>query len=155
MVRSARQLGDSRRVTRERARDQAELRVRVVLRVDLDVLAPLVRELVLGETGVHRAGLDAGVAVDALVGIDEELLGGLVVGLVGRRVDAVDGTDLDARVVLLSDAGLGDDVGHGWFSPSLAASVVPGIRFKPPRGLAAGRSDILGKLAPRPPRPPK
>jgi hypothetical protein len=29
-------------------------------------------------------------------------------------MDAVDGTDLDARVVLLSDAGLGDDVGHGW-----------------------------------------
>src|SRR4029078_13692267 len=28
------------------------------------------------------------------------------------RVDAVDRADLDARVVLLSDAGLGDDVGH-------------------------------------------
>jgi hypothetical protein len=27
-------------------------------------------------------------------------------------VDAVDGTDLDTRVVLLADAGLGDDVGH-------------------------------------------
>ena len=31
-------------------------------------------ELVLGEAGVDRAGLDAGIAVDALVGIDEELL---------------------------------------------------------------------------------
>src|SRR5204863_5263005 len=101
----------------------AELRLRVVLGVDLDVLRPLVRELVLGEAGVNRARLDAGVAVDALVGIDEKLLDVLVVRLVGRRVDAVNGTDLDARIVLLPDAGLGDDVGHGWLSPSLAASV--------------------------------
>src|SRR5205814_9113476 len=114
------------------------LRVRVVLRVDLDVLAPFVRELVLGEAGVHGAGLDAGVAVDALVGIDEELLGGVVVGLVGGRVDAVDGTDLDARVVLLSDAGLGYDVGHGWFSPSLAASGSVESRSTAPRPLPQG-----------------
>ena len=43
-------------------------------------------------------------------GIDKELLDVLVVGLVGGRVDAVDRTDLDARVVLLADARLGDHV---------------------------------------------
>src|SRR2546423_3196992 len=84
----------------------------VVLGVDLGVLLPLVRELVLGEAGVHRAGLDAGVAVDALVGVDVEHLDLVVVGLVRRRVDAVDGTDLDARVVLGPDAGLCDYIGH-------------------------------------------
>ena len=75
-------------------------------------LAHSAGELVLGEAGVDRAGLDAGVAVDALVGVDVEHLDAVVVGLVGRRVDAVHRTDLDARVVLGADAGLGDDVGH-------------------------------------------
>ena len=70
-------------------------------------------ELVLGEARVDRARLDAGVAVDALLGVDVEHLDLVVVGLVGRRVDAVDRADLDAGVVLGADAGLGDDVGHG------------------------------------------
>src|SRR6185312_12067836 len=86
------------------------LPARVVLRVDLGVLGPLLGELVLGEAGIHGARLDAGVAVDALVGVDVELLDPLVVGLVGGRMDAVDRAYLDAGVVLLSDAGLGDDV---------------------------------------------
>lgn len=47
---------------------------REVLGVEAGELLPLVGELVLGEAGVDRAGLDAGVAVDALVRIDEELL---------------------------------------------------------------------------------
>ena len=46
----------------------------VVLGVDRRVLRPLLGELVLGEAGVDRARLDAGVAVDALVGVDVELL---------------------------------------------------------------------------------
>ena len=78
----------------------------------LGEVGPLVGELVLGEAGVDGAGLDAGVAVDALVRVDEEHLDLVVVGLVGRRMDAVDGADLDAGVVLGSDAGLGDDIGH-------------------------------------------
>src|SRR4051794_34814234 len=86
------------------------------VRVDLDVLLPLVGNLVLGEARVDRAGLDAGVAVDALLGIDVELLDLVVVGLVRRRVDAIDRADLDARVVLGPDAGLRDHVGHGRFS---------------------------------------
>src|SRR5437588_4479085 len=84
----------------------------VVLRVRLRVLLPLVRELVLREAGIDRAGLDAGVAVDALVGVDVEHLDGVVVGLVRGRVDAVDRADLDTRVVLGPDAGLCDYVRH-------------------------------------------
>src|SRR3954465_7619303 len=84
-----------------------------VLRVDLAEALPLVGHLVLGEARVDRARLDAGVAVDALLRVDVELLDGVVVGLVRSRMDAVDRADLGAGVVLLSDAGLGDDVGHG------------------------------------------
>ena len=71
------------------------------------------RELVLGEARVDRAGLDAGVAVDALLGIDVEHLDLVVVGLVRRRMDAVDGADFDAGVVLGADAGFSDHVSHG------------------------------------------
>src|SRR5215207_7499500 len=81
--------------------------------VALGELRPLVGELVLGEARVHRAGLDAGVAVDALLGVDVELLDLVVVGLIRRRVDAVDRADLDARVVLGADARLCDHVCHG------------------------------------------
>src|SRR4051795_8938128 len=83
-----------------------------VARVDLDVTLPLVGELILGEAGVHRAGLDAGVAVDALFRVDVELLDLVVIRLVRSRMDAVDRAHLDARVVLLPDAGLCDHVGH-------------------------------------------
>src|SRR3954453_12139631 len=88
-----------------------------VLGVDVDVLLPLVRHLVLREAGVDRARLDAGVTVDALLGVDVELLDVVVVRLVRRRVDAVDRAHLDARVVLGADARLGDDVGHWGLFP--------------------------------------
>src|SRR6185437_1478956 len=89
-----------------------------VVRVDLHVLLPLVGELVLGEAGVHGARLDARVAVDALLGVDVEHLGRVVSGLVWRRVDAVDGADLDTGVVLGADARLSDYVGHSLLSPA-------------------------------------
>ena len=75
-------------------------------------MGPLGRQLVLGEDRVDRAGGDAGVAVDALVGVDVEhlLLGEL--GLLGGRVDAVDRADFGAGVVLGPDARLPDHVRH-------------------------------------------
>src|SRR3954468_16133073 len=88
------------------------LLVREVLRVLLREGGPLVGQLILGEAGVDRACLDAGVAVDALLRVDVELLDVVVVGLVWSWVDAVHRADLDAGVVLLPDARLGDDVGH-------------------------------------------
>src|SRR5438105_5971628 len=83
-----------------------------VLRVLLGEGRPLVGQLILGEAGVDRAGLDAGVAVDALLGVDVELLDVVVAGLVRGGMDAVDRADLDARVVLRADARLCDDVSH-------------------------------------------
>src|SRR5437879_2981433 len=91
------------RVTAWRA--TARLLLEVVV-VDLDELCPLRGHLVLREDRVHRAGVHAGAAVDALVRIDEVHVG-VVVG-----VDAVDGADLHAGGVLHPDAGLGDDVCH-------------------------------------------
>ena len=111
--------------------------VRVVVRVELDVLLPLVGQLVLGEAGVDRAGLDAGIAVDALFRVDVEHLDVVVVGLVGGRMDAVDRADLHARVVLGADAGLGDHVGHK-VSYSLGSGVVQ-TRFYGRRALPVSR----------------
>src|SRR5438445_259821 len=87
--------------------------IRVIVRVELRVVLPLVGRLVLGEAGIHRAGLDAGIAVDALLRVDVEPRDVVVVRLIGRRMDAVDRADLDARIVLSAYAGLADDVGHG------------------------------------------
>src|SRR5947209_11058319 len=84
----------------------------VVARVRLDVAAPFFGHLVLGEAGVDRAGVDAGVAVDALGRVDMEMLSRLVARFVLRWMDAVDRTYLDARVVLRPDAGLGYHVRH-------------------------------------------
>jgi hypothetical protein len=46
---------------------------RVVVGVDRDVLLPLIGQLVLGKARVHRARLNARVAIDALLRIDVEL----------------------------------------------------------------------------------
>src|SRR5690606_2108536 len=74
----------------------------------LDVRLPLAGNVDLREDRVDRAGRHAGPAVDALLGVDVELVLGLV--------DALDGTDVDARGVLGADARLGDDVSHGFLS---------------------------------------
>src|SRR5918999_620850 len=80
------------------------------LGVELQRVLVLLGDLELGEDRVDRAGLDAGVAIDAELRVDEELLRRLEIRVPGLRMDAVDRTDLDARVVL--DAAAGDDVGH-------------------------------------------
>jgi hypothetical protein len=82
------------------------------------VVLPLGRDLVLGADRVDRARFDAGVAVDALRGVDVELLGVGEAGLVLGGMDAVDRADLDARVVLRADAGLVDHAGHCTASPA-------------------------------------
>src|SRR5262249_9395763 len=86
---------------------RGRLGVRVVdeeLPVQLDEVLPLLRRLILDENRLHRADRLAGAAVDALIGMDEELVGALV--------DAVDRADLNAGLVLHVDAGLRDTVRH-------------------------------------------
>jgi hypothetical protein len=67
-------------------------------------------QLVLGQIffcvdGTHRAFGDADCAVDALVGIDGEE--------VGAFAEAVHRADVDTVGVFATDAGFGDNVGHG------------------------------------------
>jgi hypothetical protein len=50
---------------------------------------PFRRDHVLGGDRVHRTRLNARVAVDALLGVDVELIRLLETRFVGRRVDAV------------------------------------------------------------------
>jgi hypothetical protein len=62
----------ARRVLTARSPDLAVLgSALVVAGVDLDVVLPLVWQLVLGEARVHGTRLDAGVAVDALLGVED------------------------------------------------------------------------------------
>ena len=83
------------------------LAIREPGRVDRGVLRPFDRQRLLREDRVHRALRLAGPAVDALVGIDEQLA-------VDAHfvVDAVDRAHRDARDIKDIDARLGDDVGH-------------------------------------------
>src|SRR6266849_6257776 len=90
-----------------------------IVRVDLDVFAPLLRNFVLGEDGVDGARINASAAVDALIRIDE--IHGR--GLVG--VNTVHRTDLYARGIFHPDAGLNDDISHvpqGYHAPDMPES---------------------------------
>jgi len=53
-----------------RARPSLPPHLLEVVGIDLDEVPPLGRDLVFGEDRVHRAGIDARAAIDALVGID-------------------------------------------------------------------------------------
>src|SRR5712692_7202350 len=95
----------------------ASLDPRVVnekLPVQLNEVLPLHRRLVLGEDRLHWADRLTGPTVDALIGMDEELVRALV--------DAVDWADLHAGLILYADARLGDDVRHSNL-PLLSCSV--------------------------------
>ena len=73
-----------------------------------DEAPPIRRHFLLREDRLHRAGIDAEAAVDALFGMDEEHL-----EILAFAVDAVDRTDVDAGGVHGADARFGDGVGHG------------------------------------------
>src|SRR5215468_6306767 len=72
------------------------LLLRVPVRVDLLEVRPLLGKVGLVEDRVDRALGDARAAVDALVRVDVQELGRRVLGLLLRRVDAVDRTHFDA-----------------------------------------------------------
>src|SRR5262245_54833399 len=74
------------------------------LLVQLDEVLPLIRRLVFCENRLHRADGLAGPTVDAFIGMDVEHRVALV--------NAVDGANLDAGLVLYVDAGLSNDIRH-------------------------------------------
>src|SRR5439155_27086948 len=97
----------TRGATRAPARGSAGLArsfVREMLPVLSDEAPPLLGDTVVREDRLHRAGGLAGLAVDALVGMDVEL--------VVTFVDAIDRAHLHTRLVLDPDARLGDDKRH-------------------------------------------
>src|SRR5690242_10337744 len=80
----------------------------LVVEVDailVDEALPLLGHAVVREDRLDGTRGLARLAIDAFVGMDVELIVALV--------DAVHGADLDARLVLHPDAGLGDDERHG------------------------------------------
>src|SRR6266849_7101319 len=105
-----------------RAVSWAEHPLRAILEivgVDLDVFAPLLRDLVLGEDGVDRARINASAAVDALIWIDE-IHRRCVVG-----VNTVHGADLYARGIFYPYARLNNDISHvqqGYHAPVMPES---------------------------------
>src|SRR5215207_5671577 len=69
-----------------------------------DVALHLLGDLILGVDRLHRALGLASPTVYALFGVDQEL--------VSAVVDAVNRTNLHTRLILCTDAGLGDYIGH-------------------------------------------
>lgn len=80
--------------------------------VDLDVLVPLSRQIVLWKDCLHRTLVNAKSTINTCLGIDVELIDRLVLLTFLRWMNAVDGTNFDARRVLGSDAWLRNDVRH-------------------------------------------
>ena len=72
--------------------------------IDLHVLLLRRRHVFLGKDRRHRTLGLAGTAIDALIRLDVEHLLAFI--------DAVHGTDVDARLVFDVDARFGDDVRH-------------------------------------------
>jgi hypothetical protein len=80
--------------------------------VQFDILLPLVGNGRLFKNSGNGASGFAGPAVDALVGIDVELLSGLEFFLTLSRVNTVNWADIYTRSVFDADTRLGDDIGH-------------------------------------------
>jgi hypothetical protein len=78
--------------------------------IDLHELLLRRRNIFFRENRGHRALGLARTAIDALVGVDEELLVAFI--------NAIDGTDVDTRLVLDADARFSDHVGHARLEPS-------------------------------------
>src|SRR6185437_5704142 len=80
---------------------------------------PLLRQVVCRKDGRNRARRNAGAAVDALNGIDEELLGLAESVFVLLGVDAIHGTRIYAGGVLGADTGFCNHICHLDLSPEM------------------------------------
>ena len=124
-----------------------------VVGVDLDVFAPLLRDLVLGEDGVDRARINARAAVDALIRVDE-IHGRCVVG-----VNTVHGADLYARGIFDPYTRLNNDISHvpqGYHAPVMPESepkpklieiVAPGAGQGWKAALRNGKAVVIHEIA--------
>jgi len=62
--------------------------------------------------GRRWAGRLARAAVDALAGIDEEMIDIVILLFIWCGMDTIDGADIDARRIFGADTRLGDHIGH-------------------------------------------
>ena len=58
------------------------------------------------------AGRLASAAVDALAGIDEEMIDIVILLFIRSGMDTIDGADIDARRIFGADTRLGDHIGY-------------------------------------------
>jgi hypothetical protein len=84
----------------------------VMVGVHLREMLPLLRQVVLRENRLDRAGWLASSAVDALDRVDIEHLGALKIGFVLARMYAIHRANVDASGVFRTDAGFGYYVCH-------------------------------------------
>jgi hypothetical protein len=75
-------------------------------------VSPFLREIVLGEDCRDGACWDTCAAVDALDGVDEELIGGVVFAFVLLGVNAIDRTGVYAGAIFGADTGFCNDISH-------------------------------------------
>ena len=80
--------------------------------IDLNVLVPLLRQILFGEDGLHGAFINTEATVDAHIRVNVQQLRILKVAAVLGGVNAVNRAHLDTRCVLGADAGFRNDVGH-------------------------------------------
>src|SRR5215469_6755353 len=73
---------------------------------------PLLRQVIEGEDGRHRANRNASTAIDTFHGIDVQQLLGRVSRLVLFRMNAIHRTRVHASGVFRADARLSNHVGH-------------------------------------------
>ena len=91
----------------------------------------------------HRACADARATIDAHVGIDVEHVGSVEIGLVRRRMDAIDRAGV--HTARICTTGLGDDVGHVRLASSRMRRAVRCGTSKPSRRfLVRARSFATG-----------
>jgi hypothetical protein len=78
--------------------------------VDLNVMLPLLGDVLVAVNSLDRTGRLAGAAINAFIRMDIKLLGGLEISLILTRVDAIHGTDVNTCRVLRADAGFANNV---------------------------------------------
>jgi hypothetical protein len=80
--------------------------------IDLDILLPFFWCSRFLKNGGDWTGRLASATIDALVGIDIQLLNRIKIFLALRGMDAVNRADIHARCILYTDTRLSNNVGH-------------------------------------------
>lgn len=78
--------------------------------VDLNVLLPLIRNILVAENRFDRTGWLTGSAINTFVRMDIEHFGGLKFRLILARVDAIHRADVNTGRILRADAGFANYV---------------------------------------------